>query len=322
MINAEELERIWEERKGRFRILVCIDGSEESYRGLRYAARMGSADDADIILLYVRPHDQGLGSGGLQVRVARENMLDWGLELPGIQYLHKGRDLLIELGRMEEGWEEISSHIDVAGDPLGDIKMEYRSKVGKSIVLKLKTAPDVASGILDQYELGPYNIVILGASRRERGLAMTLLDPTIADRIALLAPCSVLIARDLEVGHGHLICTTGSEHASEMIGIDAEFASRCKCPVSLLTVIPDVESEVEARLGMTEGIRILKTFNIEPAEILTQVGDPVAEIVELSPDYSVTVLADARTSRLRRFFASSITYKVLQKAHNSVLIVR
>ena len=48
----------------RFRILVCIDGSEESYRGLRYAARLGGGVDADICLLYVRPVDQGLRSGG------------------------------------------------------------------------------------------------------------------------------------------------------------------------------------------------------------------------------------------------------------------
>ena len=32
----------------RFRILSCIDGSEESYRGLHYAARLGGGVDADI----------------------------------------------------------------------------------------------------------------------------------------------------------------------------------------------------------------------------------------------------------------------------------
>ena len=35
-----------------FKILVCIDGSEESYRGLRYAARLASGFDTDITLLY------------------------------------------------------------------------------------------------------------------------------------------------------------------------------------------------------------------------------------------------------------------------------
>lgn len=36
----------------RFRILVCIDGSDESYRGLSYAAKLGGGVDADIVLLY------------------------------------------------------------------------------------------------------------------------------------------------------------------------------------------------------------------------------------------------------------------------------
>ena len=36
----------------KFRILVCIDGSEESYRGLRYAARQGNGVDADICITF------------------------------------------------------------------------------------------------------------------------------------------------------------------------------------------------------------------------------------------------------------------------------
>ena len=49
--------------ENRFRILVCIDGSDESYGGLRYAAHLGGGVDADICLLYVRPVDQGAAVG-------------------------------------------------------------------------------------------------------------------------------------------------------------------------------------------------------------------------------------------------------------------
>ena len=74
---------------GKLRFLVCIDGTDESYRGAHYAAEYGP--EHDICLCYVRPMDRGLRSGGLNVRIARQNMLTWGLELPGIQYLKKGR---------------------------------------------------------------------------------------------------------------------------------------------------------------------------------------------------------------------------------------
>ena len=199
-----------ENRKDRFRMLVCIDGSEESYQSLRYAAKMGNGVDADIVLLYVRLVDQGLRSGGLQVRVARENMLDWGLELPGIKYLKKGYNILLEMGMAGEDWLEHSYHSSVDGDPLGDNKIEYISEEGKVIVLKLKVATDIATGILEQWELGPYDLIILSASGRGRSVAKKLWDPAVAEKVAIHAQCSVLVARELDTGHGHVICTDGS----------------------------------------------------------------------------------------------------------------
>ena len=40
--DNSDLITLAERRKDRYRILVCIDGSEESYRGLNYAARLGA----------------------------------------------------------------------------------------------------------------------------------------------------------------------------------------------------------------------------------------------------------------------------------------
>ena len=91
-----------EERNNRFRILVCIDGEDEGYRCLQYATRMGgNRADCDIVLLHVRPIDQGLATGGLQLRLARENILNWGLDLPGIRYLKKGLSMLVEEKEMD-----------------------------------------------------------------------------------------------------------------------------------------------------------------------------------------------------------------------------
>ena len=322
-LSVEEQEKLLEERKKRFRILVCIDGSDESYQGLRYGAKMGQGDDADIILFYVRPLDRGLSSGGLQLRVARENMLKWGLELPDIQYLKKGRDLLIEMGEMSEDWTEKASHTDVEGDPLGDNKIEYRSTQGKkSIVLKLKTATSIAGGILDQYELGPYNIIILGATNRWRGLVKSFWDPAVAEKVAVHAPCSVLVARSLEIGHGHLICTDGTERSMEAVRKDAVIAHRCGCPVSLISVALDVESEPEAKDNVDRAAEMLGEMGIEVEECIVRVGDPVEEIIDTGPDYSVIVLSDSSKSGLQRFFMGSVAFKVLEKAYNSVLIIR
>ncbi len=249
-------------------------------------------------------------------------MMDWGLELPGIQYLKKGRDILIELGDMAEDWAETATHTDVEGDPLGDNKIEYVNEQGKSIVLKLKTATNIAAGILDQYELGPYNIIILGGSSRWRGLAKSLWDPAVAEKVAIHAPCSVLVARALEIGHGHLICTDGSERAIEMVRKDAYLASRCECPISLMSVALEVEGKEEAQKHVDEAKSMLKSMDIEVEGTIVKVGNPVEEIIEAGPDYSLIVVSDTGKSGVQRFFMGSVAFKVMEKAFSSVLIVR
>jgi len=318
-MSAAEIEA----RKDRFRILVCIDGSDECYQSLRYAARLGGGVDADIVLLYVRPVDQGLRSGGLQVRVARENMLNWGLELPGIQYLKKGRDMLKELGIMDgDEWSEEVEHTDVNGDPLGDNKINYFNKQGKMVVLKLKVATDIATGILEQWELGPYDLIILGASSRWKGMGRSFWDPAVAEKVAIHAPCSVLVARDLEEGHGHLICTDGSDVSMEMVRSDAELASRCDCPVTLMSVALDVEDEPEARANVEKAEAMLKELGIKVKETLIPVGNPVEEIIEAGPDHSLIVVSESGKTGLQRFFMGSVAFKVMENAHNSVMIAR
>ncbi len=320
----EEQKKFHETRMKRFRILVCIDGSDESYNSLRYAAKIGRGQDVDILLLYIRPVDHDMHSEELQLRVERENMLKWGFEfeVPGIKYLKKGRDILIELGHMSKEWEEIASHTDVKKDLMGDNKIEYRDDSGKSIILKLKTAPDIASGILDQYELGPYNLIILGASSHWRGLGKSFWDPAVAEKVAIHAPCSVLVARELEIGHGHLICTDGSNRSLEMVKKDAALADRCGCAISLMSVAMDEEGEADAREAVDKAEEILKEMNVEIAEKIVRVGNPVEEIIEAGPDYSLIVVSGSAKSGLRRFFMGSVSFKVMEKAYNSVMIAR
>lgn len=315
-----ELETIDEER---FRILVCIDGSDESYRGLRYAAKLGGGVDADICLVYVRPMDQGLSSGGLQVRVARENMLNWGLELPGIRYLKKARDMLVEMGVMGDDWEGQSFHTDVAGDPLGDNKIVYTNQDGKQIILKLKVAPRIAEGILEQWEVGQYQLIILGASERWRGGRLaSFMDPEVAETVATEAPCSVIVARELTEGHGHLICTDGSDISMQAVAVDAKLAARCDCPISLLSVSLEEAGEAAARDAVERARAMLEDLDVPVTETIVKVGDPVEQIIETGPDYSLIVVSDSAKSGLQRLLKGSVAYRVMAKAYNSVMIVR
>lgn len=307
----------------RFRILVCIDGSDESYRGLRYAAKIAKGESVDIVLCYVRPADQGLRSGGLQMDVARGNMLEWGLELPGLTYLKKGRDLLLELGNLREDWKETAFHTDISGTSLGDNKIDYTAASGKKIVLKLKVARDVVTGILDQWELGHYDLIIIGASARWSGKGLKgFFDPAVAEKVATHAPCSVLVARDLEIGHGHLVCTDGTPAATEMLHREAYIASLCKCPITVLSVAQDAEGEAVAKQTVSDARQLFVDAGLNVVDTFTRVGTPVDEIVEFGPDYSLIVLADGGRSGLKNMLVGSTALKVMQNAHNSVMIVR
>ena len=309
--------------EGRFRILVCIDGSEESYRSLRYAAKMGKGVEADIVLLHVRRMDRGLQSGGLQVRVARENMLNWGLELPGIQYLRKGKDLLIDVGYMAPDRRTEWAHADVAGDPLGDNRITYIGRNKRKVILKLKVAHDVASGVLEQWELGRYDLIILGASNRwtRKGFS-TFRDPAVAEKVATHAPCPVLIARQLLVGHSHLIYTDGSETAKETVRRDAEFAHLCESLVAVIAVAPDVESEATAAGHAAEAKEIIESMGIEVFETIVRVGNPVEELIEAGADHSIIVVPDFEQKGLKALFTRSMEIELMRRAQCSVMIFR
>jgi nucleotide-binding universal stress UspA family protein len=321
----QDLENDTQARGNRFRILVCIDGSDEGYLGLKYAARMGGYhEDCDIVLLYVRPIDQGLHSGGLQVRVARENMLDWGLELPGTRNLKKGLDLLVNDEQIESEWVVETTNSTVDGDPLGDNKIEYRHQSGRTIVLKLKVAPDVASGILDQFELGPYNLIILGSTKQGRSRMRATLSPSISESVAYHAPCSVLLVRDLVPGNGHLICVDGSDFSKDVARQEAIIAMRFPEPkLSAICVAEDDEGVAYAEHCVTEIKEILKKelqFSIEGTHV--RIGNPVEQIVDAGKKYSVIVLGDSGKGTINRILAGGVSTDVMRLANNSVMIIR
>jgi len=318
----EEIAAEEERRRKRFRILVCLNGTDAAYRGVRLAAEIGGSEECDIILLYVRRIDQGLNTGGLQVRVARQNMLDWGLDLPGIEYLKTGLQILDDEAHITEEWKTVSAHTDVFGDPLGDNKVEYRSPTGKSVVLKLKTAVDVASGILDQYELGPYNLIITGSPKRWRGEYSGLRDPSTVQKVAVLAPCSVLATRDAGDRKGYLIHLSRSINAFKLVQRASVLAHHCGEQVTLISVAENKEevAAVESRLNSFR--ERLEKFGVPIAGILAPIGDPALEIIKAGKNYKLITVADSGKTRLKRFITGSIAFDVMGKADASVLNVR
>lgn len=307
----------------RFQILVCIDGSARALRALKYAVRIGSGTDANLTLLYVRPVDQGLRTGGLQISVARENLLNWGLELPGTKALNKARDLLVDLGYLSKDWEQEYKHTDVQGDPLGDNLVVYHSDDGRDVSLKLLVSPSVARGILDQCEIEDYDIVIMALSDDETDSpGLGKIDLSVAEVITVEHRGTVLVVRDLEESHGHLVCVRNNEQSIQAARRDAEIASRCACPVYLYSVAQDESELPEAEEAVAKAERAIKEQGINISGKKVEIGDPVEKIVEEGQHYSVIVMSTSARTGLRRFFTTSPSFLVLQRARNSVMIAR
>ncbi len=310
------------QRRNRFRILACIDGSDESLISVRYAAQLAITDDCDVIVLYVRPIDQGLHSGGLQVRLARQNMMDAGFELPGVKHLKRALEVLKEEGLDAESWPRETDHQDAWGDPAGDNKIEYRSPTGRSVVLKLKTAPDVAVGILDQYELGPYNLMIFGQPSHWRSEFKSFFDAGVAQSVANIAPCSVLIARPTVEKYGFFICTDGTSRSMQAVRRAAVLAHMLGEPITLFSVAPTEASKPAAEEAVANAKALLKAMKITVTDTRVGVGDATNEIIETGSLFRFIVVSDEGRSRLQRLIKGSIASEVMKRARCSVLDVR
>jgi nucleotide-binding universal stress UspA family protein len=310
------------QRRNRFRILACIDGSDESFVSVQAAAQLAKSDETDIIVLYVRPIDQGLHSGGLQVRLARQNMMEAGFELPGVKHLKRALDILRDEGLDVSGWQLVTEHQDAWGDPAGDNKAEYRSSTGRSVVLKLKTAPDVAVGILDQYELGPYNLMILGEPSRWRSEFMSFFDAGIVQTVATMAPCSVMVARRTSDKVGVLICTDGSSRSMQAVRRSAVLAQATDQPITLFSVAKNEAGRATAEEAVANAKALLKAMKITVADTKVGIGEIAEEIVSAGAAYRLIVISDEGRSRMQRILKKSIATDVVKRANTSVLDVR
>ena len=305
----------------RFSILVCIDGTDASYRALRHAVRIGSGTDADLTLLYVRPIDQDLRTGGMQISVVRENILDWGLELPGGTALRRGRELLVELGWLNKDWQTEFAHVDVQGDPLGDNAIVYSSPKGRSVVLRLLIAPSVAAGILDEAKLGGFDLLVVGMPEGEKGSGPGYVSRKIARRVAGSIPAPF----SSEGAGGRRRPSRLNRH------YEGSIVRRKSMQRSQTAAPPDLPAVGRADSGIYSGFE--KTVatakeRIEKAGIPVSgttalVGEPVPLIVDQGRPHAVIVVSRfQKRTGWRQIFSNSIAFKVLKRAENSVMITR
>ncbi|QWR78608.1 universal stress protein [Candidatus Magnetomonas plexicatena] len=301
------------------KVLICIDGSVEALTGMRYGAKLGNGLDAEITILHVRSGN-GNHAESLTDMEAAHSEATWGVAIPGINYLVEAKDTLMHYGWMTDKWNE--EHVRTfQGNPLEDFQILYQSPEKKKIQLKMTTGHNVASKILSEVESGGYSLVIMGASKKKSTLDRILLSSEV-QKVVVHAPCSVLVARELEAGHGHLVCLDGSEKTYTAMIKDLMLANNCACSVSLMSVAENSSKEAAAKEILAEGKRRAKDNGLEVDETIVAVGNPVEEIIRHGRKYSVIVVGADTATGLKRFFMGGTSFNIVLNAENSVMVVR
>lgn len=306
----------------RFRILVCVDSSVECARSLRFVVRLGSNKDTDVTLLNIRKSDRDLRTGGLQMQLAHQNLLDWGIDLPGQRALKEARDFLIDMGFLQRDWLARTIHKDVTGDALGDNMVEYSSKDGRRITLKMKVAPSVTRGILEECEQTHYDLMIVSAAETAEDDEVSGMEASAAASLAAEADLPVLFARTPEGSRAHLVCVNETEASLEAAKKDAMIAARCFCPITLFAVAEKEKALGAARNAVKLAKEAIEETGIEVADQKVMVGDPVRKIIDEAEDYSLIALSASGKGGLQRFISGSVPFQVLETAPTSVIIVR
>ena len=104
---------------------------------------------------------------------------------------------------------------------------------------------------------------------------------------------------------------------------DAEIASRCLCPVYLLSVASNEDGIPAAEQAIAAARHEIEAAGVRPSGEIIVVGDPVERIVEEGAKYSVIVLSPINSqSRWRRLVSRTTTVNVLERARNSEMVVR
>ena len=221
------------------------------------------------------------------MELSRETMLDWNLELPGLKSLKRARDMLVESGFLGEEWDSEDITKKFRGTRSGDHIIKYSSKkTGQRISLIVRESSSVLTGILDEAHFYRYDIVIVSAST-ESGSGAGHIDMYTAIGVATEHDGTVILVRELEEEHGHLICVTDTEMSMEMVHKDTLMAARCGCPIYLYSVALDEEGFPAAQNALERAQSVVEKAGGKITEKTAEIGDPVWRIIERGRDYSL-----------------------------------
>lgn len=298
------------------KLLMCTDGQPFAEEAIQFGAKFAHELEADVTVLYVRPKVSGGDS--IHLATARKKMGEWDMDIPGIEYLKRAKEVLAEAGLVSlvaEGETGVRHTFRKSAE--GGVELHLIGRRTERVRLKLREG-EPAEEILTEAGQGQYDLILTG-SRGHQGFASYFVGST-ALRIAEFAPCSVLIAKNIRKGRNFLMCTDGSGSAEKAELFGSQIAQALNARVTVLSVAEEEGLET-AQAQVRRAEMILAQMGIQ-AKIKVRVGRPSEGIIDEAKDHDIVVMGASGSSAVKRFFLGSVPLKVIEYGACPVLLVR
>jgi len=292
------------------KFLTCIGGGETSTETIRFGLMIAKAFNADVSLLYVQPHFPH--AVRQEMKLAREKLSEWQIDLPGVEVLHAAQAILLEeqFLKTTDSGEVVQKHALKAAIR-GAHEIHLYGTRGEDVRLRLRDG-DIISEVNAEVESAQHDLVILGASQQRRLL----------HKLIHFVNCSMLIVKNpKQVRYELLICTDGSpaSRKAEVFGI--RLAQSLGAIVQLLSV---ARSRNREHAAMEEAERVSKSMAKASVHytIAVRVGKMVDAVAELAREDTLVVLGTSPVSELRKLLFGSIPTRIIHRINCPILIVQ
>lgn len=283
------------------KVLFCTDGSKISFDGLKNFASWSKEGIVDVI-----------------------SVIDWSF-LPD--------NVVVE----SDGFSARCAN--VADDILDYAKIQVEA-CGLLFGEKLKQCGSVVESILEQAEIGKYDLILLG-SHGKKGLQQWL--GSVSREIAYGENLSTYISKNETKGERILFTTDGSENADYAVEKALEFFNLENKKIYICTVNEDADVlfldgkvdsnwilEIERRqeiysqstLQKLEKLFKCKGFDVQNSAILT--GNPSKKIIDyaFSQEIDLIVSGSRSKTKMKDFLLGSVSKKILENAKCDVVIFK
>ncbi|MFQ5580320.1 MAG: universal stress protein [Nitrospiria bacterium] len=298
------------------KVLMCTDGEVYAEEAIQFGGRLAIGMNADVSVVHVRPPIAP--STRVQITTVRKKLGEWDLDLPGVDYLARANKILTGVGLTKIPASRGRRSHTFRERVDGATELQIEGVHGENVRFRLREGNTVDE-ILEEADRGDYDLIIV-SSRGHKGISRYFVGST-ALRVADLAPCSVLIAKNIREDDNFLLCTDGSPLAEKAEIAGAEMARALGAKVTILSVAEEEAGRGDAIRMARRAEMILGQMGIE-AKQKVRVGRPSEEIIAEALDHDIVVMGASGSSTVKKFFLGSVPLKVIEYGECPVLVVR